>query len=157
MSKSWVRFHPQNFVGVLGYVAEFEVTTFLANAGEGADHGADAAGIDEGDFAEVENDGLAVAQEPGDVSAEGFGLVAADDAAGAADDGDAADVAGFERQTHGTLPAKSGINSSNRDIITLKAARVAGKLLIGRAFINIGHSGRGRNPAIWRNRTLYRP
>lgn len=94
----------QHLADVLGHVAEFHVAACLARAGEGADHGPDAAAVDEVDLAKVKNDGAAVAQKPGDMGAQRFGFAAGDDASFAAYDGDAADVAGLERELHRKLP-----------------------------------------------------
>ncbi|HYM76542.1 MAG TPA: hypothetical protein VE377_11240 [Candidatus Dormibacteraeota bacterium] len=75
----------QDFLDVLGNVAEFQVSPRLACAGEGADHGAQAAAIDENDIAKMEHNGAAIAQDPGNVAAQRFDFVAGDQASFAAD------------------------------------------------------------------------
>jgi len=83
----------QDLADVFGNITELEVAARLAGAGEGADHGAEAAAVNENHVAEMEDDGAAVAQQPGDVSAEGFDFAAGDNASLAADDGDPAYLA----------------------------------------------------------------
>jgi hypothetical protein len=88
--------HFQNFADVTGHVAEFEVAVSLAGAGESADHSAESAAIDERDFAQVQDDGAAVVQEPGNVRTQRFTLTTGDDAPVAAHDRDASDLARIE-------------------------------------------------------------
>jgi hypothetical protein len=88
--------HFQNFADVAGNVAEFEVAVSLAGAGESADHSAESAAIDERDFAQVQDDGAAVVQEPGNVRTQRFTLTTGDDAPVAAHDRDASDLARIE-------------------------------------------------------------
>jgi hypothetical protein len=104
--------HFQNFADVTGHVAEFEVAVSLAGAGESADHSAESAAIDERDFAQVQDDGAAVVQEPGNVRTQRFTLTTGDDAPVAAHDRDASDLARIEGKTKwgsdaGGGPAKS--------------------------------------------------
>ena len=74
------------------HVAELQVSVHLAGAGQSADDGAEAAAVDESDFAQVQHDGAAVAQQPGDVGAQGLALAAGNDPPVAAHDGDASDL-----------------------------------------------------------------
>lgn len=88
--------HVEDFTEMIGDIAEFEVAFCLPGATERADHGSQAAAVDEGQLSEMEDDGAPVAQQVGDVGTKGFGFGAGDEASLAADDGDASDVAGFE-------------------------------------------------------------
>src|SRR5580658_2628726 len=104
--------HFQNFADVIGNVAEFEVAVSLACASESADHSAEAAAVDERDFAQVQDDGASVVQEPGNVRTQRFTLTAGDDAPVAAHDRDASDLASIEGKAQwgsdaGGGPAKS--------------------------------------------------
>src|ERR1700679_1692591 len=104
--------HFQNFGDVAGNVAEFEVAVSLACARESADYSAEAAAVDERDFAQVQDDGAAVVQEPCNVRTQRFTLTAGDDAPVAAYDRDASDLASIEGKAQwgsdaGGGPAKS--------------------------------------------------
>jgi hypothetical protein len=87
----------QNLPYVFGNVAQFQITMNLAGAGQSADHGPETAAVDEDDFAEMKNDGAAVAQQPGDVRAQRIGFAASDQAAFAADDRNPPYIPCFER------------------------------------------------------------
>src|SRR5579863_6788295 len=88
----------QHFADMFGDVAELQVTMRLARAGQGADNRSQAAAVDEDHLAEMQDNRAAVAQQMGDVGAQGFSLAAGNDASFAADDGDASDLAGFKYQ-----------------------------------------------------------
>ena len=65
--------------------------------GQGADHGAESAAVDESDLAKVQDDGAAVAQEPDHMLSERITLPSGDDASVAMDDGDASHLTGIKR------------------------------------------------------------
>ncbi|HLM79267.1 MAG TPA: hypothetical protein VK302_01435, partial [Terriglobales bacterium] len=64
--------HLQNFAHLFWHVAEFQVSAGLAGAGEDADHGAEAAAVNESDLAQIEDDGAAGMQQPGNMRQQGF-------------------------------------------------------------------------------------
>ena len=86
----------QNFADVLGHIAKLEISVGLANAGQSANYGAEPAAVDERDVAEVQHDGAAVVQKPGNVRAQRFAFAAGDDASVAGNDGDATNFTSIE-------------------------------------------------------------
>src|SRR5580658_4344301 len=86
----------QNFAHVFGHVAELQVSVDLAGAGEGADDGAESAAVDESDLAQMQDDGAAVAQQPGHMCTQGLALAASNDSSVTVHDGDSSNVASIE-------------------------------------------------------------
>jgi hypothetical protein len=87
----------QNLANVFRYVAQLEVAVRLADAGQCSHHGAEPAAVDECDVGEVQHDGAAVMQQPGNVGAQSLALAAGNNPSVAAHDGDAAHLTSVER------------------------------------------------------------
>jgi hypothetical protein len=81
---------------VLGDIAELQVSVDLAGAGEGADDGAESAAVDESDLAQMQNDGAAVAQQPGYMRTQGLALAPGNDSSVAMHDGDSSNIASIK-------------------------------------------------------------
>jgi hypothetical protein len=90
--------HFQNFAEMFRHVAKLQVSAHLAAAGQRADHRAQSAAVNESHVAQVQNDGAAVAQQPGNVRAQGLALAARNNPPIAAHDGDASDFSSVKRQ-----------------------------------------------------------
>src|SRR5579872_509433 len=83
---------------MLGNVAELQVAAGLTGAGQSTYHRAQTAAIDESDFSQVQDDGAPITEQPSDMGAQRFDFIASDKASLAADDGDAANIASFQRE-----------------------------------------------------------
>jgi hypothetical protein len=68
----------------------------LTDAGQGTDHRTEAAAVNEADLAHVQDDGAAVAQQPGNVRAQRFALATRNNPSVTTHDGDASDFASVE-------------------------------------------------------------
>jgi len=92
---------------------ELQVSVRLAGAGQAADDRAEATAVNEPDLAQVQDDGAAVAQQPGNVRAQQFVFVAGNNPPVASYDGDASNLPSIQRQAQwasdaaGIKPAKS--------------------------------------------------
>src|ERR1700691_1282922 len=82
------------------HVAELEVAVHLASAGESADDGTETAAVNESALAQVQDNGAAVAQEPGHMRAQRFALAACNNPTVAVHDSDASDIPSVERKAH---------------------------------------------------------
>jgi hypothetical protein len=88
----------QNFTHVFRHVAELHVAARLTGAGQTADNRSEAAAVNESYVAQVQDDGSAVAQQPGNVRTQRLARTTGNDPAVAAHDGDASDLASIERK-----------------------------------------------------------
>ena len=105
--------HIEHFAHLFRHVAELQVSASLAGAGEDADHGAEAAAVNESDLAQIEDDGGAGMQQPGNMRQQGFAGLTGNNPSVAANYGDASNLASVEREEQGASdgagikPAKS--------------------------------------------------
>ncbi len=88
----------QNFAHMFGHIAQLQITARLARAGEGPDDRAQTAAVNKADLAQVQNDGAAVAQQPGHVSAQRLALAPRNNAPVAVNNGDTSNLTSFERE-----------------------------------------------------------
>src|SRR5215469_12201466 len=86
---------------MLWNVAQLQIAADLARPDQGADHGSNAAAVDESDISEMQNDGATVAQQPVNMVAQRFSFSAGDNAPFASDDCHPPDVPRFKGQVHG--------------------------------------------------------
>jgi hypothetical protein len=89
----------------------------LASAGEGANDGTESAAVDESDLPEVQDDGAAIAQQPGYVCTQRLALATGNNPPIAVDDGDASDITSVERKAQ-SPPMRL---KSAREVATLYA------------------------------------
>ncbi len=82
----------QDFVDDLWNLAQLQIAAGAASAGEQAHQHSQSAAVDESDFAQMEHDVAAIAQQVDDVQAQDFGFTGRD-ASAATDDGDLPDSA----------------------------------------------------------------
>jgi hypothetical protein len=87
----------ENFAEMRGHVTEFQLSVCLTYAGQCAHYGAQPAAIDKCNFAQMQDNGAAVVQQPGNVFPQRVALLPGDDASVATDDGDTSHLASVER------------------------------------------------------------
>ena len=84
--------HLQDFVNDRRKLAQFQIATGAARAGQQAHQHSQSAAVDESDFAQMQHDVGAISQEVVDMQVQDFGFTGRD-APGATDDGDFPDSA----------------------------------------------------------------
>jgi hypothetical protein len=87
----------ENFTYMFRNVAELHVSAHLTGPGQAADHRAQAAAVDECEFAQMQYDGTAVAQQPGNVLAQGVALATGNNPPVATHNGYASNLTRVER------------------------------------------------------------
>jgi hypothetical protein len=70
----------------------------LSSTGQRPNNGPDAAAVDKSNVAKVQDDGAAIAQQPGNVRPQRVALAACNNPSVAAHDGDASNLASIKRQ-----------------------------------------------------------
>jgi len=88
--------HLQNLARMLWHIAELQVAARLPSAGQAADDCAQAAAVNESNLAQVQDDGTAIAQQPGYMRAQQLALATRNNPPVAAHDGDATDLASLQ-------------------------------------------------------------
>ena len=90
--------HIQNFAHLFRHVAELQVSARLMGAGEDADHRAEAAAVNESDLAQIQDDGAAGMQQPGNMRQQRFARATRNNPSVAAHYCDASNLTSVERQ-----------------------------------------------------------